>query len=66
LEAFTPASQYPDEEEHDIVVRSVAVSEFEQRMLEGDVRDGCTLAAWALYLLWKKQGLPASADSRSH
>jgi hypothetical protein len=22
-------------------------------MLDGMVRDGCTLAAWALYLLWK-------------
>lgn len=63
---LTQVEKEPDEEEHDIVVRSVAVSEFEQRMLDGEVRDGCTLAAWALYLLWKKQGLPASADSRSH
>ena len=31
-------------------VRSVLVSEFEQMMLDGVVRDGCTLAAWALYL----------------
>jgi hypothetical protein len=24
-------------------------------MLEGKVRDGCTLAAWALYLLWMRR-----------
>jgi 8-oxo-dGTP pyrophosphatase MutT (NUDIX family) len=43
----------PDLEEHDIIVRNVSVREFEQMMLDGVVRDGCTLAAWALYLLWK-------------
>jgi 8-oxo-dGTP pyrophosphatase MutT (NUDIX family) len=43
----------PDEEEHDIVVRSVPITEFEQMMLDGVVRDGCTLAAWGLYLMWK-------------
>jgi hypothetical protein len=31
----------------------VPVREFEQMMLDGRVRDGCTLAAWALYLMWK-------------
>lgn len=47
----------PDEEEHDIVVRSVPISEFEQMMLDGVVRDGCTLAAWGLYLMRKaRQG----------
>ncbi len=45
----------PDEEEHDIIVRSMLVSEFEQMMFDGLVRDGCTLAAWALYLLWKSR-----------
>jgi len=34
-------------------VRSVPVEEFEEMMLNGGVRDGCTLAAWGLYLLWK-------------
>ncbi len=43
----------PDEEEHDIEVRSVPIAEFEQMMLDGAVRDGCTLAAWGLYLMWK-------------
>lgn len=43
----------PDEEEHDIVVRSVTIAEFEQMILDGVVRDGCTVAAWGLYLMWK-------------
>jgi len=50
---LTEADKEPDEEEHDIEVRSMPVSDFEQMMLDGRVRDGCTLAAWALYLLWK-------------
>ena len=43
----------PDAEEHDLVVRSVTLDEFQQMMLGGTIRDGCTLAAWGLYLLWK-------------
>jgi len=47
----------PDPEEHDIVVRSVPIAEFEQKMLDGVIRDSCTLAAWGLYLVWKaRQG----------
>jgi 8-oxo-dGTP pyrophosphatase MutT (NUDIX family) len=42
-----------DEEEHDLVVRRVPIHEFEQMMLDGVVKDGCTLAAWGLYLMWK-------------
>ena len=43
----------PDAEEHDLVVHCVAVEEFERMMLSGEIRDNCTLSAWALYLLWK-------------
>jgi 8-oxo-dGTP pyrophosphatase MutT (NUDIX family) len=43
----------PDAEEHDLIVRSVPVAEFEEMMLNGAIRDNCTLSAWALYLLWK-------------
>lgn len=50
---LTQADTEPDEEEHDIVVRSLTVRDFEQMMLDGVVSDGCTLAAWALYLMWK-------------
>jgi 8-oxo-dGTP pyrophosphatase MutT (NUDIX family) len=52
---LTQGAQRPDPEEHDLVVRSVPITEFEQMMLDGVVRDGCTLAAWALYLLWKSR-----------
>ena len=43
----------PDAEEHDLMVRSFTVEEFEEMMRNGVIRDGCTLAAWGLYLLWK-------------
>ncbi|MFZ1940130.1 MAG: NUDIX hydrolase [Terracidiphilus sp.] len=45
----------PDAEEHDIAVRSVPVADFQQMMLDGKIRDGCTQAAWAIYLMWKAQ-----------
>ncbi len=50
---LTPTATARDPEEHDLVIRSVPVEEFEQMMLTGQVRDNCTLAAWGLYLLWK-------------
>lgn len=43
----------PDPEEHDLRMRWAPVSEFEQMMLDGVLRDASTLAAWALYLMWK-------------
>jgi 8-oxo-dGTP pyrophosphatase MutT (NUDIX family) len=48
----------PDDEEHDLVVRNVPIAEFEQMMLEGAIRDGCTLAAWGKYQLWRSKGSP--------
>ncbi len=42
-----------DEEEHDLVIRTVSVEEFERMMLDGTIRDVSTLAAWGLYLMWK-------------
>ena len=50
---LTEAEKDPDPEEHDLLVRSFAVEEFEQMMLDGTIRDNCTLSAWGLYLLWK-------------
>jgi len=44
-----------------MIVSSVSIAEFEERMLSGAIRDNCTLSAWALYLLWKqRQGEPYS------
>ncbi|HEV2487301.1 MAG TPA: NUDIX hydrolase [Terracidiphilus sp.] len=50
---LTPTEKDPDAEEHDLVVRSVTVAEFEEMMIDGAIRDNCTLSAWGLYLLWK-------------
>jgi 8-oxo-dGTP pyrophosphatase MutT (NUDIX family) len=50
---LTQSERHPDAEEHDLTVRPVAVEEFERMMLEGTIRDNCTLSAWGLYLLWK-------------
>ena len=50
---LTQAEKDPDPEEHDLVIHSVPVEEFEQMMLDGRIADGCTLAAWGLYMLWK-------------
>jgi 8-oxo-dGTP pyrophosphatase MutT (NUDIX family) len=50
---LTVTEKDPDAEEHDLVVRSYSVAEFEEMMQTGVIRDNCTLSAWALYLLWK-------------
>ena len=54
---LSPAEKNPDAEEHDLVVHSVPIPEFKRMMLDGTIRDECTVAAWGLYLLWKaRQG----------
>jgi ADP-ribose pyrophosphatase len=45
----------PDAEEHDLAARSVPLAEFEQMMLDGTIRDECTVAAWGMYLLWRSR-----------
>ena len=50
---LTQAEKDPDAEEHDLVVRTVEIEEFEEMMLTGAIGDSCTLSAWGLYLLWK-------------
>lgn len=50
---FTQMETDRDEEEHDLLVRRVPIAEFERMMLDGVIRDGCTLAAWGLYMMWK-------------
>jgi len=50
---LTPTEKTPDAEEHDLIAHSVAVAEFEQMILDGTIRDNCTVSAWGLYLLWK-------------
>lgn len=45
----------PDVEEHDLVVRSFTIAEFEQMIVEGEIRDNCTVSAWGLYKLWRER-----------
>jgi 8-oxo-dGTP pyrophosphatase MutT (NUDIX family) len=52
---LTPTEKKPDAEEHDLTVHSCTVEEFERRILDGTIRDGCTVSAWGLYLMWKAQ-----------
>jgi 8-oxo-dGTP pyrophosphatase MutT (NUDIX family) len=52
-EELTHAAADPDAEEHDIVVHSLPITEFERKMLAGEIRDNCTVAAWGLYRMWK-------------
>lgn len=52
---LTPTEKDPDPEEHDLVVHSVPIPEFEQMMQDGTIQDCCTLSAWGLYLLWKSR-----------
>ena len=54
-QGLTQVEKEPDPEEHDLMMKCVPISEFEQMMLDGEIRDDCTLAAWALYLLWRSR-----------
>ena len=51
---LTHAGKEPDAEEHDMESHCVPVEEFEEMMRSGAIRDGCTLAAWGLYRMWKQ------------
>ena len=54
---LTQSEKQPDAEEHDLVVHSVPIEEFERMMLDGRIRDNCAVAAWGLYRMWKaRQG----------
>ena len=48
---LTQAGTDRDAEEHDLVVRSFAIADFELMMREGTIADASTLGAWGLYLL---------------
>jgi ADP-ribose pyrophosphatase len=43
----------PDDEEHDLVIQTRSLEEFEQMILDGTIRDTSTIAVWGLYLSWK-------------
>ena len=52
---LTATETDPDPEEHDLKAVSVTVAEFEKMMVDGTIRDNCTLSAWGLFLIWKAQ-----------
>jgi len=51
---LTLADATPDPEETDLILRTATIAEFEKMLLDGVIRDGCTLAAWGLYRVWKE------------
>jgi ADP-ribose pyrophosphatase len=52
---LTPSARDLDPEEHDLVVRTASVAEFEQMLVDGVIEDCCTLAAWGLYRVWRER-----------
>ena len=48
-------------EEDGLTVHRVSVPEFERMILDGRVRDNCTIAAWGTYLVWKRATTVAEA-----
>jgi 8-oxo-dGTP pyrophosphatase MutT (NUDIX family) len=49
---LSQVAKQPDAEEHDLVVHCLPITEFEERIRSGRIRDNCTVSAWGLYLLW--------------
>lgn len=43
-----------EEEEIGLTVHCVRVADFERMILDGRVRDNCSLAAWGTYLVWRR------------
>jgi len=54
-EGLTQGETERDPEEHDMTVHRVAVTEFEAMILDGRVRDNCTVSAWGVYKVWKER-----------
>ncbi len=45
----------PDDEEHDLIIHTKSLEEFEQMILDGRIRDASTVATWGIYLSWKSK-----------
>lgn len=52
---LTQETADPDPEEHDLVVRTASIADFERMILDQTIQDSCSIAAWGLYKLWKEQ-----------
>jgi ADP-ribose pyrophosphatase len=53
---LTMKEREPDDEEHDLIIHTRTLAEFEQMIVDGTIHDASTVAAWGLYLSWRKQG----------
>lgn len=54
-EDLTAGAMDLEAEEEGLTVHRVRVEEFEAMIRDGRVMDGCSLAAWATYLVWRNQ-----------
>jgi ADP-ribose pyrophosphatase len=54
-EGLTQGETDRDVEEHDLVVRRTSVVEFEDMLMDGRVKDNCSIAAWGLYKVWRER-----------
>jgi ADP-ribose pyrophosphatase len=52
---LTMRERDPDDEEHDLVIHTETLEEFDRMILDGEIRDASTVAAWALFIGWKKR-----------
>ena len=52
---LTQAETDRDLEEHDLVVKTATLAEFEQMLLDGTIQDASTLGAWGLYKVWRER-----------
>jgi ADP-ribose pyrophosphatase len=57
---LTVKDREPDDEEHDLVIHTRSLQEFETMILDGTIRDASTVAAWGIYSSWQKHQLPVS------
>ncbi len=60
---LTQAEHDRDDEEHDLVIHTISVVEFEQMLVDGVIHDASTVAAWGLYLIWKARQEQEPEDS---
>ncbi|QNI36114.1 NUDIX domain-containing protein [Edaphobacter albus] len=61
-EGLTQGKADPDVEEHDLVLKRVSVQEFERMVLDGEIVDNSSIAAWGLYKVWLDHGRPAREE----
>jgi 8-oxo-dGTP pyrophosphatase MutT (NUDIX family) len=58
-----PGSTDFDPEEHDLQLHRITIDRFEQMLVNSEIRDCCTLAAWGLYKVWQQRKQHAQSPS---